>query len=98
MEGSDGAIITARKAMYAENPELYFYPDQYNNPGNWRSHYDTTAPEIIEQTGGRLTHFVAGLGTSGTFVGVGRRLREINPSDPARSRCSPIRRCTASKG
>jgi cysteine synthase B len=79
MEGSDGAIITARR-MYAENPELYFYPDQYNNPGNWRSHYDTTAPEIIEQTGGRLTHFVAGLGTSGTFVGVGRRLREFNPA------------------
>jgi cysteine synthase B len=79
MEGSDGAIITARR-MYAENPELYFYPDQYNNPGNWRSHYDTTAPEIIEQTGGRLTHFVAGLGTSGTFVGAGRRLREFNPA------------------
>ena len=77
MEGSDGAIIRA-KAMYAEHPDIYFYPDQYNNPGNWQSHYDTTAPEIIEQTGGRLTHFVAGLGTSGTFVGVGRRLREFN--------------------
>ena len=79
MEGSDGAIVTARR-MFAENPELYFYPDQYNNPGNWRSHYDTTAPEMIEQTGGRLTHFVAGLGTSGTFVGAGRRLREFNPA------------------
>ena len=79
MEGSDGAIIRA-KAMYAERPDLYFYPDQYNNPGNWRSHYDTTAPEIIEQTAGRITHFVAGLGTSGTFVGVGRRLREFNPA------------------
>jgi cysteine synthase B len=79
MEGSDGAILRA-KAMYAERPDLYFYPDQYNNPGNWRSHYDTTAPEIIEQTGGRLTHFVAGLGTSGTFIGVGRRLREVNPA------------------
>jgi cysteine synthase B len=79
MEGSDGAIVRA-KAMYAESPDLYFYPDQYSNPGNWRSHYDTTAPEIIEQAGGRLTHFVAGLGTSGTFVGVGRRLREFNPS------------------
>jgi cysteine synthase B len=79
MEGSDGAIVRA-KAMYAESPDLYFYPDQYSNPGNWKSHYDTTAPEIIEQTGGRLTHFVAGLGTSGTFVGVGRRLREFNPS------------------
>jgi cysteine synthase B len=79
MEGSDGAIIRA-KAMYAESPDLYFYPDQYNNPGNWRAHYETTAPEIIEQTGGRLTHFVAGLGTSGTFIGAGRRFREFNPS------------------
>ena len=79
MEGSDGAIIRA-KAMYADHPDAYFYPDQYNNPGNWLSHYDTTAPEIIEQTGGRVTHFVAGLGTSGTFIGAGRRLREFNPS------------------
>lgn len=79
MQGSDGAILRA-KAMYAAEPELYFYADQYNNPGNWRAHYDTTAPEIIEQTDGRLTHFVAGLGTSGTFIGVGRRLREYNPS------------------
>jgi cysteine synthase B len=79
MEGSDGAILRA-KAMYAAEPDAYFYPDQYNNPGNWRAHYDTTAPEIIDQTDGRLTHFVAGLGTSGTFIGVGRRLREINPS------------------
>ena len=77
MQGSDGAILRARE-MYAADPGLYFYADQYNNPGNWRSHYDTTAPEIIEQTGGRLTHFVAGLGTSGTFVGVGRRFREFN--------------------
>ena len=79
MQGSDGAIIRV-KQMYEESPGLYFYPDQYNNPGNWRAHYDTTGPEIVEQTGGRLTHFVAGLGTSGTFVGVGRRLREVNPS------------------
>jgi cysteine synthase B len=79
MEGSDGAILTAKR-MYAENPGLYFYPDQYNNQGNWRAHYDTTAPEIIEQTAGRLTHFVAGLGTSGTFIGAGRRLREFNPA------------------
>jgi cysteine synthase B len=79
MEGSDGAILRAR-AMYAESPGVYFYPDQYNNPGNWRAHFDTTAPEILEQTEGRLTHFVAGLGTSGTFVGVGRRLREVNPT------------------
>ena len=77
MDGSDGAILRA-KAMYAADPDQYFYPDQYNNPANWQAHYDTTAPEIIEQTGGRLTHFVAGLGTSGTFVGVGRRLREYN--------------------
>ena len=79
MEGSDGAIIRARQ-MFADHPELYFYPDQYNNPGNWRAHYDTTAPEIIAQTDGRLTHFVAGLGTSGTFVGAGRRFREFNPA------------------
>jgi len=79
MEGSDGAILRA-KAMYAADPDLYFYPDQYNNPGNWLSHYDTTAPEIFEQTEGRATHFVAGLGTSGTFVGTGRRLRELNPA------------------
>ena len=79
MQGSDGAIIRA-KELYAADPDGYFYADQYNNPGNWRAHYDTTAPEILEQTGGRLTHFVAGLGTSGTFVGVGRRLREVNPS------------------
>ena len=77
MQGSDGAILRV-KAMYAESPDLYFYPDQYNNSGNWRSHYDTTGPEIFEQTGGRITHFVAGLGTSGTFVGTGRRLREYN--------------------
>ena len=79
MQGSDGAIIRV-KQMYAESPDLYFYPDQYNNAGNWRAHYDTTGPEILEQTGGRLTHFVAGLGTSGTFVGVGRKLREVNPA------------------
>src|SRR6187551_2299611 len=79
MEGSDGAIMRAKK-MFADDPDVYFYPDQYNNPSNWLSHFDTTAPEIIEQTGGRLTHFVAGLGTSGTFVGAGRRLREWRPS------------------
>jgi cysteine synthase B len=65
--------------MYAANPELYFYPDQYNNPANWRAHYDTTGPELLEQTRGRITHFVSGLGTSGTFMGTGRRLREANP-------------------
>jgi cysteine synthase B len=79
LEGSDGAIRKAR-ALYESDPDRYFYPDQYNNDANWRAHFDTTAPEIIEQTGGRLTHFVAGLGTSGTFMGVGRRLRTFNPS------------------
>ena len=79
LEGSDGAIRTVRQ-IYAEDPERYFYPDQYNNDANWRAHFDTTGPEIIEQTGGRLTHFVAGLGTSGTFMGVGRRLRQFNPA------------------
>jgi cysteine synthase B len=77
LEGSDGAIRTAHR-MHDASPGKYFYADQYNNPFNWRSHYDTTGPEIIRQTGGRLTHFVAGLGTSGTFVGAGRRLRELN--------------------
>ncbi|MBI3649804.1 MAG: cysteine synthase family protein [Acidobacteria bacterium] len=78
LEGSDGAIREARR-LYAENPELYFYPDQYNNEANWRAHYETTAVEIWHQTNGRITHFVAGLGTSGTFVGTSRRLKELNP-------------------
>ena len=78
LEGTDGAIREARR-LYAAEPGRYFYPDQYNNEANWRAHYDTTGPEIIRQTGGRVTHFVAGLGTSGTFVGVGRRLRAWNP-------------------
>lgn len=77
LEGSDGAIRAA-KTRYAENPHRYFYPDQYNNDFNWRAHYDTTAVEVWEQTAGRVTHFVAGLGTSGTFVGVSRRLHELN--------------------
>jgi len=75
MEGSDGAIREARR-LHGENPGRYFYADQYNNDANWRAHYTTTAIEILEQTEGRITHFVAGLGTSGTFVGTGRRLRE----------------------
>jgi cysteine synthase B len=79
MDGSDGAILKA-KAMYAESPDVYFYPDQYNNPANWRAHYDTTGPELLDQTSGRITHFVSGLGTSGTFMGTGRRLREANPN------------------
>ena len=78
LEGSDGAIRMARR-LFDEDGGRYFYPDQYNNEANWRAHFDTTAPEIIEQTGGRLTHFVAGLGTSGTFMGVGRRLRAFDP-------------------
>jgi len=79
LEGSDGAIRLARE-MYAADPERYFMPDQYNNPSNWRAHYDTTAPEIWEQTAGAVTHFVASLGTGGTFMGVTRRLREYNPA------------------
>jgi S-sulfo-L-cysteine synthase (O-acetyl-L-serine-dependent) len=79
LEGSDGAIREARR-IYAADPDQYFYPDQYSNDANWRAHFDTTAPEIIEQTSGRLTHFVAGLGTSGTFVGTGRRLKKFNPA------------------
>jgi cysteine synthase B len=63
----------------AAEPERYFYPDQYNNSANWRAHYETTGPEIFEQTGETVTHFVAGLGTSGTFMGAGRRLRELKP-------------------
>ncbi|HEX9365624.1 MAG TPA: pyridoxal-phosphate dependent enzyme [Vicinamibacterales bacterium] len=74
MDGSDGAILEARR-IYAEDPDRYFYPDQYGNDANWRAHFDTTGVEILDQTGGRVTHFVAGLGTSGTFVGTGRRLR-----------------------
>jgi cysteine synthase B len=76
-EGSDGAIREARR-LYAEDPERYFYPDQYKNLANPRSHYESTAPEIWEQTDGEVTHFVAGLGTSGTFVGTATRLREYN--------------------
>jgi cysteine synthase B len=78
LEGSDGAIRMAQQ-MNEQAPERFFYADQYNNDFNWKAHYDTTGPEIIGQVGARLTHFVAGLGTSGTFVGTGRRLREFNP-------------------
>lgn len=78
LAGSDGAILAVREIVAAA-PDKYFYPDQYNNPANWRAHYETTGVEIYEQTGGRVTHFVAGLGTSGTFVGAGRRLRELKP-------------------
>jgi cysteine synthase B len=78
LEGSDGAIREVRLMMKAE-PDRYFYADQYSNTMTWRAHYDTTGPEIYEQTAGKVTHFVAGLGTSGTFVGAGRRLRELKP-------------------
>jgi cysteine synthase B len=79
LEGTDGAIREVRR-LVAEHPGKYFYPDQYSNDANWRAHFETTGPEIIEQTSGRLTHFVAGLGTSGTFIGTGRALRAFNPS------------------
>jgi cysteine synthase B len=78
LEGSDGAIRAVRELAAAE-PELYFYADQYNNPANWQAHYDTTGAEIWEQTAGSVTHFVAGLGTSGTLMGAGRRLKDHNP-------------------
>src|SRR5579872_1100649 len=77
-DGSDGAITTARE-LYAREPEKYFYADQYSNPANWQAHYHGTAEEIWQQTEGRLTHFVAMLGTSGTFMGTSRRLKELNP-------------------
>lgn len=76
---TDGAQLVARE-MFAQEPGKYFYPDQYNNPANWRAHYETTAPEIWAQTEGRVTHFIAGLGTSGTFVGTARRLKELSPA------------------
>ena len=78
LAGTDGAIIAVREIV-AAHPEKYFYPDQYNNPANWQAHYNTTAPEIFAQTEGKITHFVAGLGTTGTFIGTARRLRELNP-------------------
>ncbi len=78
LEGSDGALRVARR-LAREYPDRYFYADQYNNDANWRAHYDTTGPEIWEQTRGRITHFVAGIGTSGTLMGIGRYLKEQNP-------------------
>ncbi|MCI0706297.1 MAG: cysteine synthase family protein [Ignavibacteriae bacterium] len=76
LEGTDGAQHVVIE-LVNNNPEKYFYPDQYNNPANWQAHYLTTASEIYAQTNGRLTHFVAGLGTTGTFVGTARRLKEL---------------------
>jgi cysteine synthase B len=78
LEGSDGAIRAVR-ALYESDPDRYYYPDQYNNPANWQAHYETTGPEILGQSGGRVTHFVAGLGTSGTFMGTGKYLRDQKP-------------------
>jgi cysteine synthase B len=77
LEGIDGAIIEARR-IYESGPQKYFYPDQYNSPFNPLAHYETTGPEIIEQTQGKVTHFVAGIGTGGTIMGAGRRLKEFN--------------------
>jgi cysteine synthase B len=78
-KGSDGAILRARE-LAGNDPERFCYMDQYSNDANWMAHYKTTGPEIIEQTEGRVTHFVAGLGTTGTFMGVSRRLKEHNPT------------------
>jgi cysteine synthase B len=78
LEGSDGAMRAARK-MAVENADLYYYANQYDNPANWVAHYHSTGPEIWSQTDGKVTHFLAGLGTSGTLTGVGRYLREMNP-------------------
>lgn len=78
LEGIDLSIHTAEQ-LVAENPGLYFRPDQYNNPVNWQAHYQTTGKEIWQQTGGAVTHFVAGIGTSGTLMGTGRRLKDLNP-------------------
>jgi cysteine synthase B len=79
MNGTDGAREIATQIAESD-PNKYFYPDQYNNPANWRSHYESTAPEIWRQTDGQVTHFLAGLGTTGTFVGTARRLKELSPS------------------
>jgi cysteine synthase B len=77
-EGSDGAILLCRE-IYLADPDRYFYPDQYNNPANWKAHFEHTGAEIIKQTGGRITHFVAAMGTSGTFMGTSRRLKRDVP-------------------
>jgi cysteine synthase B len=77
-EGSDGSILKCRE-IYNEDPDAYFYPDQYNNPANWRAHYDGTAVEIMSQTRGRMTHFITSMGTSGTFVGNTRRFHRDQP-------------------
>lgn len=78
LESSDGAFFLARK-LVSQSPEKYFYPDQYNNSANWRAHYTTTAEEIWKQTDGKITHFITGGGTTGTFTGTSRRLHELKP-------------------
>lgn len=78
LEGSDGAILKARE-MAAERPDLYWYANQYNNPANWQAHYLSTGPEVLAQTNGQVTHFIAGLGTSGTLTGTGKYLRDQLP-------------------
>jgi S-sulfo-L-cysteine synthase (O-acetyl-L-serine-dependent) len=93
MEGSDGAIVLARD-IAAKDPERYFYPDQYSNPSNWRAHYDGTGREILEALGDRVTHFVAGLGTTGTMMGSGRRLKE----HPRRIQCVAVEPADALHG
>ncbi len=77
-DGSDGAILLCRE-IYLADPDRYFYPDQYNNPANWKAHFEHTGAEIVKQTGGRVTHFVAAMGTSGTFMGTSRRLKRDVP-------------------
>ncbi|MCC6363515.1 MAG: cysteine synthase family protein [Bryobacterales bacterium] len=77
-EGSDGAICKCRE-IYETDPDIYFFPDQYSNPANWKAHFETTGPEVIRQTEGRITHFVTAMGTSGTFVGTTRRLKRDVP-------------------
>ena len=91
-ESSDGAIRLCRQ-IYQDDPDAFFYPDQYNNPANWKAHFNGTGREIIEQTGGTLTHFVASMGTSGTFTGVTRRLRRDLPE----VKCWPLRRTALCK-
>ena len=76
--GSDGALLEARR-RYEENPDRYFMGDQYNNPANWKAHYETTGVEIFYQSRGKVTHFLAGVGTGGTLTGTGRRLKDYNP-------------------
>jgi S-sulfo-L-cysteine synthase (O-acetyl-L-serine-dependent) len=93
MEGSDGAIRVVRD-LVASEPERYFYPDQYSNPANWRAHYDGTGQEILDGLGDRITHFVAGLGTTGTMMGCGRRLKE----HPRRVECIAVEPAEALHG